>query len=107
MNTDKLVKENVSETENLITSTPPSQKPRGEFKNTPKFHITVDNLRLIGYWLPKTDERYTEDTFEIKNWYRHAPGDSAYVKEILKHISLDPVIELRYTYYKADRITNK
>ena len=90
----------------MICSTPVTKLPR-EFKNTPKFHITVDNLRLVGYWLPKSDERYTEDTYEIKTWYRHSAGDTPYVKEILKSISLDPVIELRYTYYRADRITNK
>ena len=107
MNKENLVKENISEKEGMITSNSPNVKPRGDFKSTPKFHITVDNLRLVGYWLPKSDERFTEDTFEIKNWYRHSAGDTPYAKEIIKSISLDPVIELRYTYYRADRITNK
>lgn len=78
-------------------------------KKEDKYLVSIDNLRLVCYALPKfnakgkTNPDFTEDSFEVTNWYTTGLL-GAYSQMVLGQIQVNPVVELKFGSYKKDLI---
>jgi hypothetical protein len=108
-NKDNMIKEEVCETAKMVFSTEKPKKEEKIQRESHKYILSIDNLRIVAYSLPKDHEDYTEDTFNVLNFY--VRGDlTPYANSVLlelKEMVLPTTKEFRYGYYEAEPVYTK